>query len=51
MQTEKFEKSIYQAFEDHNANSNNRLEPEEVMNLVDSIMLTIEKENSLLLIK
>ena len=44
---EEREKKLYEVFESHNSNSNNKLEPEEVVNLVDEIETTIERYSTL----
>lgn len=47
MTTENQEKTIYNVFEDHNTNSDNKLTPYEVINLVDEISAINYNESSL----
>lgn len=44
--TERTEKELYELFENHNSNSKNKLEPEEIINLVDSIKEKIFKDSA-----
>lgn len=44
---EEREKTLYEVFEGHNKNSNNKITPEEVIDLVDEIETTIEHYSTL----
>lgn len=45
MTTEVSQKSLYEIFENHNANSKNTIEPEEVVSLVDEITALAERQS------